>query len=446
MEPVVNTLDLKIGIGNHIAGLGVPLQNCEVRELLVRRRDRDGAASVDGGLIDVGEHGRVQLGIRGRGAHFHKGVQALGHIGDDDGAVRLSFLGADDLPVLQDVEHSAGEGIAGIVLLQKLNLHLAVVLENKGNIGFAIPDKGLLDLALVGALGVTLRRGHFFRHITTDRHGVPGNVRQVAALAGDVGPGEAVIHACNLDNRSGKALGGIIGVYLADGALAAGGGRIHEGHRHRIVSVAGEDHILWSGVVDLITCGRFRFRHGIGAGVKLVLSVGAVRPGYNILGKRAVFGLDMELRPGKTLAGICGVHLLHNQGIVLVRRGGRGQFAQDHLLHGAGRMGGTASSGEVVLVHLTIAPKIRAAVEDKLGAVPKAPAVQLIVDAGVVGPFQGVIDCHELFGTGSHGIADAALLITPDTRLDPCVHVPGVFRTPYVIHASGFRRVGEYAG
>ena len=43
-------------------------------------------------------------------------------------------------------------------------------------------------------------------------------------------------------------------------------------------------------------------------------------------------------------------------------------------------MGGTASAGEVVLVHLTIAPKIRAAVEDKLGAVPKAPAVQLIVD------------------------------------------------------------------
>ena len=130
VKSVMDTMNLKIGVGNYVPGFSVPLQNREVRELLVSGSNRDGAASVDGGLIDVCEHRLVQLGIGGRGGYLDEGVHTLGHIRHGDGPIRSGFLGADDLPVLDDVEHSAGERIVGIIQLDELDLYLGVVLEN----------------------------------------------------------------------------------------------------------------------------------------------------------------------------------------------------------------------------------------------------------------------------------------------------------------------------
>ena len=37
--PIMDTTDFKVGVGDHVPGLGVPFQNREVRELFVRCRD-----------------------------------------------------------------------------------------------------------------------------------------------------------------------------------------------------------------------------------------------------------------------------------------------------------------------------------------------------------------------------------------------------------------------
>ena len=83
----------------------------------------------------------------------------------------------------------------------------------------SVPVEALPHLALVRALGVTLRRRDLLRDIAADGHFLPGHVRQIAALAGDVGAGEGVIHAGDLDDRPSKALTRDGRIHLFDNQL-----------------------------------------------------------------------------------------------------------------------------------------------------------------------------------------------------------------------------------
>ena len=108
-------------------------------------------------------------------------------------------------------------------------------------------------------------------------------------------------------------------------------------------------------------------------------------------------------------------------------------------------MRGAAGAGEVVQIDLTIPPNALVPnIKDKLSAVPKTLAVQFIVDAGVAGAFQGIVNSHELLSAGDNRIAP--LLIPPDASLDPGVHVPGVLRPPDIIYTQGAGLVGKNAG
>ena len=138
---VVDALDFKVGIGNYVAGLGVPLQNGQARELLVGGRDGDSATTVDGGLVHMGDDWISERGVGRWGAHLHKGVHTLSHIGDGNGAIRFRGLSADDLAILDDVEYSARERVVTVVQLNELDLHLGVILKDQGDIGLAIPHK-----------------------------------------------------------------------------------------------------------------------------------------------------------------------------------------------------------------------------------------------------------------------------------------------------------------
>ena len=126
----MNTTDFKVGVCHDIASLRVPFQDGQVREAFIRRCDGDGAASVDGGLIDVRKHRLVQFGPRRRRGHLDEGVHPLFHVRNRDGAVLLGGLGTNNLAVPQDIKNSAGEGIVGIIQFDELDLHLGVVLEN----------------------------------------------------------------------------------------------------------------------------------------------------------------------------------------------------------------------------------------------------------------------------------------------------------------------------
>ena len=434
-----------MGIGDHVSRLGVPFQDREVRELLVGGGDSDGAAPVDGGLIHMGDDRLGELSPGGRDGDLHKGVHSLGHVRHRDGAVRLGFLGADDLAVLDDIEYSAGEGIAAVVQLHQADLHLGVILEDQGNVRLAVPNESLLHLILIRAFGIALRGRHFLGGIAADGHGVPGDVCDIAALPGHKGAGEVVVHAGDLDNGPGKSLGGVVRVHLADAALTGNGGGVPECDGHGVVPVAGENDILRSCVVNLISGGRIRFRHGVSSGGQVFQSGRSVLPGRHVFGKGAAFRFNVELRPGKALAWIGGIHLFDDQGIAILR--GDFQLPQDDLLDTACRVCAGARAGEAVLIGRTLAPYAPLSqVENILRPGAEGGTVLFLVNAGVVGALQGVEYCHQLLGASDNRVAHAALLIAPDDRLYPGVHVPGIAGAPNVVYTQGLCLVRKDAG
>ena len=155
--------------------------------------------------------------------------------GDPAGGVR--GLRADQLPVPEDVEYRAGKGHVGVGQLNEPHLYLRVIFKNERYVPFAVPIEFLTDFAGVLAQRVPVRRRHFFRHIAADGHGIPRHIRERAASAGGIGAGEIVIHAGDLDDRPGKALGGIVRVHLADLTGGGDGGGVCKGDRHGAAAV-----------------------------------------------------------------------------------------------------------------------------------------------------------------------------------------------------------------
>ena len=141
--------NFKMSIRDHVPGLRIPFQNRQVGQPLVGGRHSYRAAAVDGSLIHMGNHRLGEGGEGRRCRHLHKGVHPLGYIGDGDGAVRFGLLRSDDLTVTHNVKNSAGEGIAAVVQFNELDLYLGVIFKDKSDVGFAVPDKGLLSFFMV---------------------------------------------------------------------------------------------------------------------------------------------------------------------------------------------------------------------------------------------------------------------------------------------------------
>ena len=121
MVAVVDALDLKHSSGNRQLVLLVQLLDGQIGELLVFGRHRDCAAAIDNRLIHVGADGRRQLGIGCGGGHFNEGIHTLRDIGDRDLAGGICGFRADQLAVLENVEHRAGERPVGIIQFDELD-------------------------------------------------------------------------------------------------------------------------------------------------------------------------------------------------------------------------------------------------------------------------------------------------------------------------------------
>ena len=433
--------------GDHIPGLGVPLQDREVRQLLVRRRNGDGATAVDGGLVNVGKHRFRQLGEGGRRGDLNEGIHTLSHVRHRDGAIFLGSLGADDLPIPQNIEHRTREGIVGIVQLHELDSDLAVILEDESHIGLSIPHKGLPDLGGVRAEAIILRRSDLLRHIASDGHGVPGHVGEVAALAGHEGAGEVIVYAGDFDDSPGQTLRRVVSVHFADTALSGDGRAVPESNRNRVAAIIGKGNILRGRTVDLISArGRCGLSHGIRTRAQPFQPIGSIGPRDNILRKGAVLGLHMETGPGKNLARVGGVDFFDNQGIFFLFNVLDDQITENDLLHRTGWVRRASRTGKGVFIDLTLAPNsLVSQIKDKLGSIPEGAITLLFVDTGVMGPLKGIVYRHEFLGAGHHGITDTALLIPPNTCLDPGVHVPTVLRPPHIVHTRGLCFIGKYA-
>ena len=443
MIAVMDALDLKDRAGDGLLGLLIQLLDGQIGELLVFGCYSHGAAAIDSGLIHMGADGGGQLGVGGGGADLHKGVHPLRHIGDGDPAGCVCDLRADQLPVPEDMEYRAGEGAVGIVQLDELDLYLRVILKNERYVRFAVPMEFLPDFASVLAQRVAVGRRHFFRHIAADGHGIPRHIRERTARSGGIGAGEIVIHAGDLDDRSGEAAGGIVRVHLADLAAGGDGRSVCKGDRHGAAAVVRQDHIFGPRVVDLVAVRSRRFRYGVGSGVQGREGIGAIRAGDDVLGERAVGGLHVEPRSGKALGGIGGVYLLDHQRVLLIRDG---KAADHNALDGAGWVGGRARAGEGILFYVAIAPNILLAqIQDIFRPVPECGAVAGLVDAGIARAFQRIPDVHQFLRAGGGGITQGAVLIPPHDGLYPGVHVPAITGIPDVIHAQGVGLVREDA-
>ena len=392
----------------------------------------------------MGDHRLSQRGVGGGGGHLHEGVHPLGHIGDGDGAVRLGLLCADDLTVTHNVKNSTGEGIAAVVQLDEPDLYLGVVLENQGHVSFAVPYKGLLGLIHIGAFGVALRGSDLLGGVTAQGHILPGHVRQVTARAGDVGPGEVVVHALDFNDRPSEAPGGIVRVHLADTALAGDLRSIAKRNSYNFVGSIGQNDILGTRVVDLITLRGFQFRHGVGARFQLGYGNSAVAACHHFLGVGTIFGGYLEPRPRQALVGIRAVYLFDDQVIQLT---GHGQFTDHDGLHIICRMVAGAGTGICVFINGALAPyALRAQVEDILRPVPERSAVHSLVNTGIIGVFQIVVDAQQFLSAGNHGVGQQTGLVAPDDGLGPGVHRPCVVAVPHIIYTQSLGLISKDAG
>ena len=441
---MVDALHLEHRAGNHFPGLPVPLEDGKIGELVVHRGDGDRAAAVNIRLIHMDDHRLRQPGKRRRDRDLYEGIQALSDAGDGDDAGGVRGLRSDDLAVLQDIEDSTLDGAVRIVHLQQFDLDLGIIFKDQIHIAFAVPVELLADFVGIAAGGVASGRGDLCCHEGADGHGVPGDVLQIAACAGGVGAGKAVIHTVDTDDGAGQPLGGIVRIHLTDGSLAGDLGGVREGDRDRFAVFIGQDHILGAGVVDLVPLRGLQFRDGIGICVQGGEGVGPVCPGHDLLGVGPIGILNEKPGAGQPLAGVGGVHLFHGQLILLM---GDGEITDDDPLDVIGRMLCGAGASVGIFKNFAVAPDaLSAQVENILGAVPERGPVYDIVNAGVAGVLQIVVDIHQLLCAGSHGISGKRLLLmAPDDSLHPGVHGPGIVTAPNLIHAQGMSLVCKNA-
>ena len=106
-----------------------------------------------------------------------------------------------------------------------------------------------------------------------------------------------------------------------------------------------------------------------------------------------------------------------------------------------------AGAGVGVLVDAALAPyALCAQIQNILGAVAERSAVHGIVNAGIAGMLQIVVNAQQFLGAGHHGVRQQTGLVAPDDSLGPGVHGPGVVAIPHVIHTEGFGLIGKDAG
>ncbi len=113
----VHAPDMEAGARNRVAGLGVPLGDGQAALVMVGLGDYDGLLTLEILGVDMDAHrGAVAVKTSGR-VYLAELVVALADVGHGDGAVRLGFLGADDLSIPQDDKNSASQGAAALVHL-----------------------------------------------------------------------------------------------------------------------------------------------------------------------------------------------------------------------------------------------------------------------------------------------------------------------------------------
>ena len=438
---VMNALYFKDGSGNNLSGLAIAFKNGKGRKFFIYCGDRNRAATVHIFLIHMDGYRLFESGIGSRDIDFNESVEALGDIGNGNNSRGIGFLCGNDLPIFQDIEYCAFDGLVGVVYLQKFELYFCVVLEHKVNIALAVPIELLPDLIRIFTDGVPIGRGDFSGYIRADGHRIPGYILQISSNTSGVGAGKAVIDTLDLNHSTSQPLAGIVGIHFADAALTGDDRSISKGNCDGGTALVGENNILRSCVINFVALRRGHFSYGISARIQRRQRIGSIAPGDNLLGVGAIGGLDEESSTGKALAGVGGVYLLYGQLVLLA---GDGEFANEYSLNIIGGVVIGAGTSIFVFIYCAITPNtLCTEVESVLGPVAERPAIQFLINAGVVGVFEVVENIHQFFRAGDHRIREQTGLIPPNYCLHPSIHSPGIVGAPYFIQAQCLCPVSE---
>ena len=440
----VNALNLERGIGNYFACGSVPLLDGQVRQLFVCGGDGDNAAARNIRLIHMDTHVLVHLCVPLRGADLHKRVCSGIHIRNCNLSGVVGRFRGDQLPVAENIEDCAGKRIVRLIQFYKAHFHFRVIFKHQLDAGILRVNPESLH---AGVQGVASRSGNLPCPVGTKPHFFPIHIFQIAGSVGGILAVERVVDALDGDDRSLKALCGIVLVHFPDFPAGRCVRRVGENFGDAGLSIAGQDHVFRTGVVDLVAARRSGLRHGVGSCGESFQFRSSLRAAGGYIPLQAGTQLLNVERGSRQRHIALRVHFLHNQRIIRrVRRCTR-NLADHNALHRVGGVGGTARACKAVLVYLRAAPGIGSQQEDIIRDLIKrfVQALRMAVDVGVVFTFQTVVHPHQFLRAVLHRIAQSPLLIPPDHRLNPCVHIVGERIIPYVIDARGDGLIGKDA-
>ena len=176
------------GIGDGIASLSVPLLDRQGTLVMVHLRDHDGLLPLEALGLHMDAHRGAVAVEAGGGGHLAELIVPLHHVADGDSAVRLGFLGTDDLAVTQDDKDGPRQRLIALVHLLELHTNLRAVLKNERDVMHSVPHEGLLHFGDIRAQNIALGWGDLLREVRPG--GQIGKVQvlleDVAAVAGGV--------------------------------------------------------------------------------------------------------------------------------------------------------------------------------------------------------------------------------------------------------------------
>ena len=441
MVTVMDALYLENSTWNNISCLAITLKDRQGRKFFINCGNRNRAAAIHIFLIHMNDNRFLKARIRSWHIDFNESIKTFGDVGNGNNSSSIGFLCGNDLPIFQNIEYCAFDGLVGVVYFQKFEFYFRVIFEHKVNVALAVPIELLPYLVRIFADRIPIRRGDFSGYIRADGHRIPGYILQISSNTSGVGAGKAVIDTLDLNHSTSQPLAGIVGIHFADAALTGDDRSISKGNCDGGTALVGENNILRSCVINFVALRRGHFSYGISARIQRRQRIGSIAPGDNLLGVGAIGGLDEESSTGKALAGVGGVYLLYGQLVLLA---GDGEFANEYSLNIIGGVVIGAGTSIFVFIYCAITPNtLCTEVESVLGPVAERPAIQFLINAGVVGVFEVVENIHQFFRAGDHRIREQTGLIPPNYCLHPCIHSPGIVGAPYFIQAQCLCPVSE---
>ena len=353
MVTVMDALYLENSTWNNISCLAITLKDRQGRKFFINCGNRNRAAAIHIFLIHMNDNRFLKARIRSWHIDFNESIKTFGDVGNGNNSSSIGFLCGNDLPIFQNIEYCAFDGLVGVVYFQKFEFYFRVIFEHKVNVALAVPIELLPYLVRIFADRIPIRRGDFSGYIRADGYRIPGHILQISTNAGGISAGKAVINTLDLNYSTSQPLGGIIRVNFTNGTLSGDDRSISKGNRDGGTALVGQNNILRPRIIDFVALRRIQFSYGISACIQRRQRISAITSGDNLFGIGTIGRLDQEPSAGQSLVGIRRINLPNCQFILL---SGDSQLANHDRLDIIGRMIIRAGTCVGIFINCAISP------------------------------------------------------------------------------------------